>query len=197
MRPSADAYEERIANLSDVDLNLLMADLLRAHAYRCIGTAAGVRTNAEIKAGDDGCDGWTPAPKTTDPWFGDQATCWQFKAGTAGEPRKLRNEITKAIPRETLTSGGRFVVIASGSTSGIRGERARVKALREEAIAAGIPDERIEVLGADRLTRWCNEHPAVAARWAGRSDGLQQFGTWSAMDAHQAPWQSSGAIRTS
>jgi hypothetical protein len=103
---------ERIARLDDADLNALMTDLLRAHAYRLNGTAAQVRTNAELKAGDEGCDGWTPVPKAADGWFGGEATCWQFKAGSAGQPAKLRGEITKAIPKDTLSSGGRFVLIA-------------------------------------------------------------------------------------
>jgi hypothetical protein len=188
---------ERIKSLDDADLNSLVSELLRAHTYRCNGTAAEVRTNAELKAGDGGCDGWTPAPKVKDHWFGDTPTCWQLKAGTAGQPHALAGEITKPIPRQTLQDGHRFALIASASTSGTRGERDRLKVLQEEAIAAGLPADRIEVFGTDRLTNWCNEYPAVAAAWAGQPSGLMKFGPWSNMDVHQAPWQSTPALDAS
>ena len=74
---------ERIASLDDAGLNTLMSDLLRAHAYRSNGSEAQVRTNTDLKAGDDGCDGWTPAPRVRDDWFAGEPMCWQFKAGTA------------------------------------------------------------------------------------------------------------------
>src|SRR5262245_23295507 len=105
---------ERIAALDDRDLNELMADLLRAHAYRCNGSAAEVRSNVQIKASDDGCDAWPPAPTSSDPWHGSTQTCWQFKAGVASQPSRLAGEITKPMPAQTLRDGGRFALIASG-----------------------------------------------------------------------------------
>jgi hypothetical protein len=63
--------------------------------------------------------------------------------------------------------------------------------LREEAEAAGLPTDRISVIGADRLTKWCNEHPAVASAWAGRPGELKQFEAWALMEVHSTPWQTS------
>jgi hypothetical protein len=187
---------ERVAALDDVDLNALMADLLRAHAYRCNGTAAEVRTSVEIKAGDEGCDGWTPASKMGDAWFGVVPTCWQFKAGTASQPVRLAGEIIKPIPKQTLAEGGRCVLVASGSKNGSAGERSRREAMRTEAAAAGLPADRIEVIGADRLARWCNEHPAVASMWAGRPSGLKRLDAWAQAEVHETLWQSTAETET-
>lgn len=183
--------QDRVANLDDVDLNNLMSDLLSAHAHRCNGTAAEVRTSVEVKAKDDGCDGWTPASTTAqDHWFGPTPTCWQFKAGSAGIPSRLDGEISKPIPTSTLRDGSRFVLIASASTNGLAGENDRLDTLRKEAAANGLPVDRIEVIGADRLTRWCNEHPAVASSWAARPVGLKRVGEWIRSEVHETPWQS-------
>jgi hypothetical protein len=73
---------------------------------------------------------------------------------------------------QTLISSGRFVVVASGSTNGKKGEDDRLAKLTADAVAAMIPTEQIEVIGSERLANWCNQHPAVAACWAGRPDGL-------------------------
>lgn len=79
-RSALQVSPERIEHLDDNDLNSLMGDLLRAHAYRCDASVSEIRVNTETKAADDGCDGWSPAPKTADPWFGSAPTCWQFKS---------------------------------------------------------------------------------------------------------------------
>jgi DNA polymerase III delta prime subunit len=187
---------ERIAALDDVGLNALMADLLRAHAYRCNGATAEVRTNVEVKAGDEGCDGWSPASKIDDAWFGAVPTCWQFKAGTASQPSRLAGEISKPIPKQTLFEGGRFVLVASGSKSGSAGERSRRDAMLKEAAAEELPTDRIEVVGADRLARWCNEHPTVASIWAGRPIGLKRLDAWAQSEVHETSWQSTPETET-
>jgi hypothetical protein len=177
----------RIAAPGDTDLIAVMADLLRAHAYRCNGSAAEVRTNVESKAADEGCDGWSPASRVEDAWFGSVPTCWQFKAGTAGQPAKLAGEIAKPLPAKTLQDGGRVVLVASGSKDGVAGERKRQKALQREATDAGLPAEKIDVIGADRLTVWCNEHPAVAAAWAGQPSGVKRLDAWARSEVHETP----------
>lgn len=185
---------ERVRALRDVELGELMFDLLRAHTQRCGSPLSEVRVNAEDKATDSGSDGWTADPGFPDEWFGDTETCWQFKAGTAGEPAKLGNEVLKPEPRRTLEAGGRFVVVASGSTAGKRGEDRRLVVLREAARAAGIPSERIDVIGCSRLATWINLHPAVAARWSGRPAGLWTLSEWARVDTHQVLWQPYGTI---
>lgn len=159
-RDALQVSPERIATMGDADLSDLMADLLRAQAHRCRSPLSEVRVNTEDKAKDDGCDGWTAKPANNDDWLGDANTCWQFKAGSAGTPSRLRGEVVKPIPRRTLKAGGRFVVVATGSTNGIKGEEDRLEILRDEASAAGIPTERIEVIGSERLANWCNRSRA-------------------------------------
>ena len=85
----------RIAALSDSDLTELMHDLLRAQAQRCRSPLDRLTINTEGKAKDGGCDGWTDEPELDDSWLGRTATCWQFKAGVAGQPSKLKGEIIK------------------------------------------------------------------------------------------------------
>jgi hypothetical protein len=178
-----------IAAMSDSQLNALAEMLIKAQAQRCGSPISEIRINTQGDAPDDGCDGWSAKPKDPDDWLGLDDTCWQFKAGDKGTPARLCGEVTKRIPQETLVAGGRFVVITSGSTSGRKGEQNRRVKLVAEAQAAGIPKEKIEVIGSERLAAWCNQHPGIAAHWAGRPAGLWTFGDWSNSDEHQVPWQ--------
>ena len=132
-RDAMQVSPEVIANLGDDDLNELMRDLFRAQAHRCRSPLSEVRVNTEGKAKDGGCDGWTSKPEVNDDWLGDADTCWQLKARTAGIPSRLKGEILKQIPKKTLRSGGRFVVVANGSKNGKKGERDRKKKLLEDA----------------------------------------------------------------
>jgi hypothetical protein len=195
-RDALQVSPERIAAMSDNDLNILMGQLLRAQAYRCGSPPNEIRVNTEDKASDEGSDGWSTKPKREDEWLGSTDTCWQFKAGSAGTPARLVGEVTKHIPKDTLTRGGRFVVVASGSKSGKKGEKKRLEKLTTDAAAAAIPTGNIEVIGSERLTTWCNQHPAIAACWAGRPDGLWSLGDWSNSDEHQVPWQASDTVQS-
>lgn len=171
-----------------------MRQLLRAQAHRCGSPLSEVRVNTEGRSQDGGCDAWTARPATKDDWLGDTDTCWQLKAGTAGEPARLKGEVYKTLPKKTLEGGGRFVVVASVSTNGKKGEEDRSRIVTDEAMALGIPAEHIEVIGSERLATWCNQNPAVAARWAGRSDGLWTLSDWATAQVHQVPWQAPDSV---
>src|ERR1700744_1216747 len=108
-RTALQVSPEVISNLTATGLTPLMRGLLHDHAYRCGAPVSEGRVNTEEKAADDGCDAWSPAPPQPDQWFGDSATCWQLKAGVAGQPARLVGEIKKPIPLETLKNGGRVV----------------------------------------------------------------------------------------
>jgi hypothetical protein len=71
----------RIAAFNDAELNEFMRELLHAQAPRCGAVSSEIRVNTELKASDDGADGWSPKPALSDPWLGAVETCWQFKAG--------------------------------------------------------------------------------------------------------------------
>lgn len=182
--------QERIAPIGDAELSSIMRQLLQAQAYKCGSPCSEIQVNTEGSAKDDGCDGWSATPAQADEWLGSADTCWQFKAGSAGQPSRLRGEVTKPIPKETLCAGGRFVVVASGSTSGKKGVRSRKSVVVQDAMNAGIPHERIEVVGSERLTTWCNQNPAVAAQWADRPAGLWTLNKWRNSNDHQVAWQS-------
>jgi len=182
----------RIATLDDADLNELMRHLLRTQSVRCGCPDASV--NAQVDAADEGCDGWSAQPKRPDPWLGNDNTCWQFKAGTAREPARLAGEVQKTIPKRTLEGGGRFVLVASGSTRGRSGEEARRDQLVAEARDAGLPGDKIAVYGSEKLTDWCNQYPAIAARVAGAPAGLSTFDDWAFSEEHRIPYQASPKI---
>ena len=180
--------------MTDDDLDQLMLELLLEQARVCGSPISELRINTEGRAKDKGCDAFTGRPERDDQWLGDRNTCWQLKAGTSGLPYKLRSEVTKPLPAQTLRDGGRFVVIASASTNGRAGEEDRVAALIREARAAGLPTEHIEVVGSERLAVWCNHHPAIAARWAGRPAALWTMKDWSESEEHQVPWQTTADV---
>ena len=190
----------RIAALDDTDLNELMGKLLQAQAYRC-GSPRDL-VNTEIRAADDGCDGWSDRPATPDPWLGTNDTCdtcWQFKSGTSGQPSRLGAEVGKPIPLRTLRDGGRFVVVASGSPSGLKGIEDRRKQLITAAREVGLPAEaaeRIAVYGSEDIAKWCNQHPAIAARWAGRPPGLLTLDIWAGSDEHQMQYQAPTEVQS-
>ena len=129
--------------------------------------------------------------------MGSTDTCWQFKAGKRGEPARLAakdgkpGEIEKPIPRRTLEQGGRFVLLASGSRAGVPGEQRRLAKLVDDARRAGLPTDRIEVYGCEKLAEWCNQYPAIAARWSGAPEGLWRFDDWARSDVHQGTYQAS------
>lgn len=184
----------QISALREDQLNQLMNQLLLAQAYKCESTASKVLINTEIKSRDGGCDGWSEKPGSPDEWLGKTNTCWQFKAGKAGEPSKLKGEITKKIPRDTLANGGRFVLIANGSTNGVTGEGERRQVLVDEAIQNGLPSENIKVIGSERLANWCNQNPAIAAYFTGLPNGFWTFEKWARSEYHQTSWEASEEI---
>lgn len=187
-RTALQISSERIGYLKDTELSQLMSELLRAQAHRSGSPLSQVAVNTEEKATDGGCDGWTAKPARPDEWLGNADTCWQFKAGKSGTPARLKQEIGKPMPSSTLAAGGRFVVIASGATNGESGRKNRHSSLMAAARALGLPTERIFVLCSEHLATWCNQHPAVAARWSGRPPGLLTLSQWEMDETHQSQW---------
>ena len=186
--------EALVRHLSDVHLRNLMRDLLVDEAYRSGADVAKVQVNAETKAGDDGADALTPAGRTSLQWLGDVETCWQLKAGVAGQASKLKGEITKPIPSRVLKAGGRFVLAASAAGDGAKGIASRKKQLVADAKRAKLPTDRIEVLNSEALTSWINEHPAIASELRGMPRGFASLKDWANHPTYRDPWVSSPAL---
>lgn len=174
--------------MSDTDLKPILRDLIHAEAHRAACDIAAVFVNTEDKAGDEGADALTPRPNRPSSWLGTTPTCWQFKAGSAGAPAKLKSEVKKAAPAGTLRAGHRFVVIASGSASGVTGRDKRLGVLKQAAKRLKLPVDRIEVFTSESLASWLDEHPAVAARLAGFPEGWQTLPNWLEHPHHSLPW---------
>jgi hypothetical protein len=172
-----------------------MQRLLFDEAYLRDADVSRVIVNAQEKAADDGCDAWTPAPRLPGPWLGAVDTCWQFKAGSAGAPARLRGEIGKRLPIEALKRGGRFIVVASASTSGQQGREARLRTLLSEAKRLRLPPENVHVFTSETLAGWLNEHPGIAAPLAGLPAGVLMFEDWSRDRRHQQDWHPPDSVR--
>jgi hypothetical protein len=185
---------QQIRHLSDVELCKLMNDLLRAEAYRAGADVSKVSVSPEVKAGDGGADAMTPGGAKGNPWLSNVETCWQLKAGSAGQARKLKGEVTKPIPAATLRNGGRFVVVASGAVDGAKGIADRKRQLVADAKQAKVPTDKIEVLTSEQLTNWVNEHVAIAAALAGLPSGFATLQAWARDPRHADPWVPSPAL---
>ena len=189
-RSALQVDKKRIANLTDNELEELMQQLLTAQSHLCGAPLSRALVNTEGKAKDGGADGSSGRPKRPDDWLGDRETCWQFKAGVAGNPSRLLEEVGKPRPSEALRKGKRFVVVASGSNNGDEGVRNRLEKLRQAAEEAKLPTEQIAVIGSEGLAAWCNQHPAIAARLENRPDGLSSHEEWASQaEVNNDPWQ--------
>lgn len=188
---------ERVAALRDNELSDFFKELLRAHAYKAGVPADAAYVNAEDKAKDDGCDAWSGPANKPDDWLGPEETCWQLKAGVAGEPNRLKGEAGKRIPSETLAEGGRLVVIAAGSTNGKKGQDDRLAVLVAEAKELDLPVAKISVIGSERLAEWCNEHPALAWKFAGNTTAVVTLSRWETSEQHRVQWRPTDAATDS
>lgn len=89
-----------IASLSNARLVQLCHALCRAEASLVGIASKDVLFGAQESAADEGCDGWTPRHDGGSQWIPKGETCWQVKAGTAGQPaNKSGGE------KEALTGG--------------------------------------------------------------------------------------------
>lgn len=177
---------EAIAVLTDTQLKNLMRDLLLAEAGRANADRAKVVVNTEEKAGDEGCDAVSPGSSTST-WLSPHATCWQLKAGVAGQPGRLKGEIRKAIPAKILKGGGRFVLVASGAKGGKSSIDARLTVLRKDAKNGRLPRKHIDVLTSESLAIWVNEFPGVATARR-QMPGFMTLGEWQMDPRHQESW---------
>jgi len=183
----------QIQVLEDYQLRDLMQALLWAEAVRCQANRSQVCVNQVLKAGDEGCDGESPAHSGSGDWMPVDMTCWQLKAGSAGEPAKLRGEVLKKIPRATLAAGGAYVVVASRA-SGKRQISARLKVLCAEASSAGLPIDKIRVYDCERLANWVNQFLNVAVRLTGFHEGLLLFEHWERLEQFAGKYHASDGV---
>jgi hypothetical protein len=190
LRSALQVDPEQIRRLDEISLRDLMTALLHAEGYRCRARQRDIRVSHEVKAKDEGCDGWSPGHRGRDEWLPRAPTCWQFKTGRAGEPGQLRGEAKKKKPREALKAGGAYVVVASAA-SGQTAAEDRLKVLREDA--GRLPKEPIRVYTCETLAAWCNCYPAIAARLTGFPQGFAflQVQQWESDPQFSQPYHAS------
>lgn len=188
-----------VARVSSAGLLELVHALARAEAATVGIPLAEVLFGGEERAAEGGRDGRTPAHAAPSEWLPPGETCWQLKAGKAGEPAKIAAELTgrgKTAAKETLRTGGHYAVVASGSVNGETGRLARLEALRKAARARRLPTSRIHVYTAEQISEWVRRFPAVAARFLGRPTVLT-VERWRAYGGqeHQYPFHPSAIQR--
>jgi hypothetical protein len=187
---------ELLRALSDAALTEVMKHLIVAEAHLRSGDVSLVSINSEEKAADSGCDGWSPQTPNSK-WLGDRETCWQFKAGKAGEPNRLKKEVAKPTPKATLAKGGRFVVVSSGSVGGNSGRLARLRVLLEQARKLRLPTDQIQVITSEALSNWLDEHPAIAGALRGLPPGYWTMSRWKQDIRHAGEWFPSKSQKSS
>lgn len=189
-----------IAHVSSARLLELVHALARAEAAAVGIPPTEVLFGAEERAAEGGCDGWTPGCHAVDSdWLPQDKTCWQLKAGKAGQPARIAAELaspSKTAAKDTLKSGGHYVVVASGSVNGEPGRRSRLEALRKAARRKRLPTTHIRVYTAEHISEWLRRFPAVAARFLSRQ-GLLTVDQWRAHGGreHRYPFHPSASQR--
>lgn len=179
-RRAFDADPRRISQLGSPELAQLMRRLLDLESRRCRALSPNV--NVDEDTPDGGADAFTTAPSETSEWLPPGDTCWQFKAGGAGTPAKIRNELENRIPKETLRRGGHYVLVANGCKTK-SGEDSRRSSLIAGAAAAKIAKAHhthVRVIGADAIAQWVSTHPALARDLAGLPPAFDTYDRWSA-----------------
>ncbi|MEO8362133.1 MAG: hypothetical protein ABI672_19045 [Vicinamibacteria bacterium] len=157
----------QVAAMSSTQLLDLVETLACAEGARLGIASSRIIFGAEEKASDGGSDGITPRHSGKSPWLPSGVTRWQLKAGKAGQPARLREEMLdrqKKEPAATLRAKGHYVAVASGSVSGDSGRTARLEALTAAARQRRVPVSHIEVFTSETLSRWLDEFPSVAKR---------------------------------
>lgn len=192
-RPATTVSPDHIRSLDEDGLRDVMSRLLRAEGHLCGIPANAIRVSHEFKAGDEGCDGWSPAHQGGSDWLPDVDTCWQLKSGKAGEPAKLKGEVLKPVPLETLASGGAYIVVASDA-SGETAARSRLDVLRREAEAEGLPTDRIRVYTCENLAAWCNSFSSISTWLADVPHGLLIFEEWTRDELYAGPFHVSPKV---
>lgn len=95
---------EIIRNLTETRLvGQLVRTLLLAEAAAVRLDITKILVNSEPKGDMDVMRG--RRNPSASPWLGDTDTCWQLKAGQAGEPSRLKGEVAKPEPKKILRPG--------------------------------------------------------------------------------------------
>lgn len=188
--------EERIIELGEEELRALMHRLLPVSAHDAGCDVSKVTVNPRTKARDRGCDAYTPHSGKKHTWLKAEETCWQLKAGDAGLPSRVANEVTKPIPQEILRKGGWLIVIAAACSNGAAGIADRENALIDAAKKLGLPTDKILVYSADILATWASEYPPAAAFLYDVADGgILTLEEWESEERHQLPFTPAGVMK--
>ncbi|MGC4939312.1 hypothetical protein [Kribbella sp. DT2] len=159
-----------------------------------------LNTTYRENIGDLGIDaGIRGAIKTRHIPAGDSA--WQFKAGDL-EPAKCKKELLRpdleepSAALDTVRAGGSYRLVLGADLTPAKVTKRR-KALEEAAATEGInvAPGMFEVLPANVLASWAEEHPAVAVSplLGGIGNGAMPLDQWSRAGRLSNPWQMSSS----
>jgi hypothetical protein len=149
-----------------------------------------LRTNYKENIPDGGVDaGLEGSPGTR--WLPVGDSAWQFKRVDLA-PADCKTELSGAEwVKERVKEGARYR-LALGAALTDKKLAKRLKALREQAVVDGLPDDgaTFAVLDANMLARWATQHPAIALSPLFRGMGplVMGFDAWSRSIAHRSSW---------
>lgn len=178
-----------IARLAPEQLETLLEKLLEAEASVRRIPLATIRRGGQLTAPDQGVDAalsWTRSPRPGG-WLPRRTIYFQCKAQALSAP-DLRREVrpggvVRPIFAELAHKKGAYVVLTTGDL-GAQAIKDRIAALRDSLVdVPGADAIALDILPADRIARWANQHLGVAM-WlleqSGRAlAGWRRWGGWS------------------
>jgi hypothetical protein len=139
---------------------------------------------------DGGVDAYTKRSVGTR-WIPAGETAWQFKRSDL-EPAKCREELLGATEAQAILKRGGSYRLVLGSDLSFLQIKNRQEKLIDARAALGITCEEgaIEVLHAEHLARWTEEHPSLAVSkiLGGAGDVVMDFKDWSLSQRHHNVW---------
>lgn len=183
----------KITGLGSASFAPLVTSLLSAELALAGMTGTTLESTYIQNASDGGVDaGLRRAIATT--WIPAGDSAWQFKAGDL-PPGKCKTELLGASEAlAILRAGGKYRLVLGVSLASAL-IKSRRNALRDQAKALGIiiEDDTFEVITADQLATWAEEHPAIAINplLGGIGTSALTFVDWAQSNRHTTKWASS------
>lgn len=182
-----------IRGLGGASFGSFVNRLLSVEVARAGMTGTTLETTYLENVGDGGVDAALRQASAT-AWIPEGNSAWQFKAGDLA-PAKCKTELKGATHAlDILRNGGKYRLVLGVSLTSAK-IASRRKALVEQAQELGLHVEAdsFEIIGADGLARWAEEHPSLSVDpiLGGIGTTCLTFHRWADSNRHTTAWVSS------
>ncbi len=173
-----DVDPSQVARLDPYQFPLLINRLLGLEAEKLNIPPQQVDTTIKTTEPDGGIDARIYGNASATKWLPAGVSVWQFKSGQDHQRNNLLTEMNKKLIRETLTTGGTYVVVVAESlTSPKLANRRAALALGCQRL--GVSAAKAYILWADKVAEWATEHPSLRSIFSGYSiGGLLDWSEW-------------------